>query len=255
MTVRSNSIRLFYSPTFLLSALFIATVSIPATSSAQDQPKLATSATPAAPPTFRAGGVDLLLPTPSSDLIEAGSDNRVALEVLAPDQNRLIAAYVTADDAPRLRTGGAGMLKKYALVEVPRKAEFVDVTADYFKEVTDTMDKQFGSIVDSSVKDTEDQMNRKLKALNLDDAKITLDKPAPLGTFFSRPDAYAVGMVLPVSSQGASVKMVAGILILRVQSRLMYAYLYSVYKDEDTVKVIRKATSDWADAIQAANNK
>jgi hypothetical protein len=76
-----------------------------------------------------------------------------------------------------------------------------------------------------------------------------------LGTFFSRTDAYGVGLMLPVSAQGTTVKMAAGVLILRVRNRLLYGYLYTVYKDEDSVKWIAKSTSDWADAIQAANAK
>jgi hypothetical protein len=252
MKVRSSSIRLFHSSSCLLPALLLTALCAPAICIAQDQPK---SAAPAAPPTYRAGGLDLQLPTPSADLVEAGNDNRVALEVLAPDQNRLIAAFVTADDAPRLRTGGANMLTRYALVEVPRAAEFADLSAENFKEVTDAVDKQFSSIIDSSVKDGEDQLNRRLKSLNLDDAKVTMDKPAQLGQFFSRPDAYGLGLILPVSAQGKTVKVGAGVAILRVQNRLIYAYLYSIYKDEDSVKWVRKATSDWADAILAANKK
>jgi hypothetical protein len=47
--------------------------------------------------------------------------------------------------------------------------------------------------------------------------------------------------------------MVAGVTVLRVQNRLLYAYIYSAYKDEDSVQWVRKTSEQWADAILNAN--
>jgi hypothetical protein len=253
MKVRSSSTRLLQSAPRILATVVLLALCAPAASAAQDQAKAAATAAPAAAPAYRAGGVPLLLPSPTQELVEVGNDNRAIMEVFAPEQNRLLAAYVLTDDAPRLRAGGQNMLSKYALVEVPRNAEFTDVTAQNFKDLTAGMDQQFGAALDSSVKEGEDTINRRLKALNLDDANVALDKPAQLGAFFSKQDAYGLGLILPVTSKGTTIKMVAGVVILRAQNRLLYAYLYTVYKDEDTVKWVRKATGDWAEAILAAN--
>ena len=82
---------------------------------------------------------------------------------------------------------------------------------------------------------------------------MTLDKPMQLGVFFSKPNACSFGIIQQISAVGSSVKMVAGITILRVQNRLLYAYIYSAYKDEDSVQWVRKTSEQWADAILKAN--
>ena len=76
-----------------------------------------------------------MIPPPASDMAEVGSDDRVIMEVLVPTQNRLLAAFTLSDDLPKLRTGGKNMLSKYALVEVPRRGEFANLTAENYKEV------------------------------------------------------------------------------------------------------------------------
>jgi hypothetical protein len=38
-----------------------------------------------------------------------------------------------------------------------------------------------------------------------------------------------------------------------VQSRLIYAYVFSAFKDEDSVQWVRKTSEQWADAILKAN--
>ena len=60
-------------------------------------------------------------------------------------------------------------------------------------------------------------------------------------------------MIPSLSMAGANMKMCMGCALMRVKNRLLFVYLYSEYKDEDTIKLLRKATEDWADAILKAN--
>ena len=78
--------------------------------------------------------------------------------------------------------------------------------------------------------------------------------PVQLGRLFSKRDAYGIGMIMPLSMGGINMKMGMGIALMRVKQRLLFVYLYAEYKNEDTVKWLRKTTDDWADAILKANN-
>lgn len=204
-------------------------------------------------PTYRAGLKSLAIPAPSSDLAEAGSDYRVLLEPFAPTANRLIAGFVQPADLEIIRSAGTAPLNRYALVEIPRRAEFSEITSDQFKEIAASLASQFGATLDVTLKDQQDEINRRLKALGSASGDITLDKPIQLGTFFSKPDASAFGMVMQISSAGKSKKMVMGMIVLRVQSRVLFVYLYSEYKDQSSIDWVRTAEDHWADAILRAN--
>jgi hypothetical protein len=177
------------------------------------------------------------------------------MESTVPDTNRLLAAFLSSEDAASVRTGTPKGFERYALVENLRRAEFADVTADIFKQITDGAAQQFGAVLDGSMKDPQEEINHKLKAMRGVDATLTLDKPVQLGVLFSRPSACSFGMIQAVSLAGNSVKMVVGVTILRVQNRLIYTFVYSAFKDDDSVQWVRKTSEQWADAILKANEQ
>jgi len=231
-------------------------VAMPLASPAQDQQgQWVVSMRPSGVPSYRAGGESIVIPPPTSNMVEVGSDDRVIMEIFVPNQNRLLAAFTLSDDLPKLRTGGKERLTKYSLVEVPRRGEFTDFTAESFKEVVDGVGKQFGAAFNSSVKESEEQFNRRMKELKLDNAKIVLDKPVQLGCLFSKQDAYGVGTIMPILKNGNTTRMVAGIIFLRVRNRFLFAYVYAPYKDQETIKWMRRTTEDWADAIVKSNEQ
>ena len=194
------------------------------------------------PQSYRSGLKSIVIPPPTTDLSELGSDYRVLMESSVPDTNRLLAAFLSTEDFANIRSGISKGANRYALVENLRQAEFVDVDADAFKQVSDGMAQQFGAVLNASTKDKEEELNHKLKAMRGSDTTMTLDKPMQLGVFFSKPNACSFGIIQQISAVGSSVKMVAGITILRVQNRLLYAYIYSAYKDEDSVQWVRKTS-------------
>jgi len=207
------------------------------------------------PQSYRSGLKSIVLPSPSADLSEIGPDYRVLMDSLVPDTNRLLAAFLNSEDSANLRSGISKGLNRYAIVENLRRAEFIDIDADTFKQVTDGIAQQFGATLNASTKNEEEELNHKLKAMQGSDTTMSLDKPVQLGAFFSKPNACGFGLIQQISAAGSSVKMVAGITFLRAQNRLIYAYVYSAYKDEDSVKWVRKTSEQWADAILKANQQ
>lgn len=247
-----------------LASMAIALIFGLATASAQQGGAPAAEPAPSAPTnswvvtvpaaqSFRTGGKTVVIPSPESGLLEIGDDYRVVLDPVVPDSNRLIAAFVAPQDAQTIRSGSNVQLLKYGLVEVPRRAEFIEADRDAFKQVSDAMAQQFGSSIDTSMKNQEDEFNRRLKELNPNAPAITFDKAVPLGIIFSKQDACAFGVIMPVSAKGNTIKMITSIGVLRAQNRILFLYLYSVYKDEDTVKWLRATSEQWSDAILKAN--
>jgi hypothetical protein len=173
--------------------------------------------------------------------------------VAVPDSNRLIAAFLLTQDLPRLTKGSDNpVLTKYALVEVPRAGEYSDMEVSDFKEMTDSASQELGAAMNSSFSETEDEFNRRLKDLNVN-ATVSLGKPVQLGALFAKTDAFGFGLITQVTVGSTSTDMAMAAAIIRVKKRVLFAYLYAEYKNDDTVKFLRKASEDWADAILKAN--
>lgn len=203
--------------------------------------------------TYRAGLKTFTIPPPASDLVEPGPDYRVILEPLAPTANRLVVAFVPRADLEALRSMHGAALTTYALVEVPRRAEFAEVGPEQFKEVADAVGNQFGASFSATMKDQQEEINRKLKVLNSSSAELSLDKPVQLGTLFSKQDARGYGMLMSVSMKGQTKKVAMGMTVVRVQSRMLFLYTYTEFKDESSVQWIRTTDENWADSILQAN--
>lgn len=174
------------------------------------------------------------------------------MEVFVPTENRLLCAFVLAKDLRRLTAGTSDeSLAKYAIVQVPRRGEYMDCEASDFKEVVDEVKDSFGDILGSSFKEAEDGFNRRMASLGLDEAR--LGQPAHLGRFFCKQDAYGFGMITTVMMGGETATMAMGGALLRVKKRLLFVYLYAEYRDEDTIRWLRRATEEWSDTILGAN--
>jgi hypothetical protein len=234
---------------FFSALLFAAAVSL----NAQD--KVPSSATREGTPTYRAGGLSIAIPSPGNDLIEPGPDYRVVLEPLAPANNRLVAAFVTPDKMSEIRKGNLPAMTEYALLEIPRHAEFAAVDTATFKQIADAMSQQFGGDLSASTKEQQDELNRRLKALGDGSTTVTIDKQLQLGSLFSKPDECGYAAIVPYSSNGVTTRMAMALAALRVQNRVLLAYTFAVYKDESTVKWIRTTEEQWADAILKVNRQ
>jgi len=204
---------------------------------------------------FRAGGRTIALPSPRADLAETGADARKALDYMVPTGNRMVAAFVTADDLKFLQAGQLHRLSAYGVVEVQRSAEFTDASAADFETVVQLMNDQFGVIFEGAVKDQQEPVNERLKALNANAAKVKLEKPVQLGNWFTKTDAVGYGIAEPVKSAGETVNMAGGIAVVRVNERLVFAYFYEPITDDRTIDAVRTTTEHWVDDILAANRK
>ena len=182
------------------------------------------------------------------------------MEVFVPDSNRMVAAFMPAAELKSYQEGNKVGLARYALVEVSRKSESSEFSATDFQDVADSIDKQYASSADSAamdaqIKEAEAEINSKMKAADPNVASTTLDKPVILGRFFSKPDVYCFGMVLPVTSNDATASKMAAMMLMRVKNHMLFVYLYSEYKGDETVQWVRSTEERWAQAIFDANKR
>lgn len=201
---------------------------------------------------FPVGDVSIALPAPPGQVMVELGNGRGFFDAAVPDSNRMMAAFVLEKDAPTLHTARQQVLSPYALVETLRAAESTTVGQSDFKDLVDSVSKQMGALLDSSFKESEDGFNQRMKAMNLN-TQVSFGKPVTLGTFFLKTDAYAFGIMAPVTANGSTTNMVVGTVLLRVKSHVIFAYFFSAYQDEQTPGHVRAMTEQWADAILAAN--
>jgi hypothetical protein len=206
----------------------------------------------AADPKVRAGGIELTLPGPGSDFAEAGDRLRTTFfELLAPSNNRLLTAYVPEKTLVDLNAGKSRELDIYSMVEVPRRAEYADLTPQGFEQVLKGMEPSMGTF-ELNVGEFQQEMNTRLKSL--DTRPIEIGHPEMLGGIFRKSNAAGFAMLLAVKQDDRKDTMAAGMAVLRVKQRLVFAYLYRKYVSPDTLSWVRKNLEAWCDAILAKNS-
>jgi hypothetical protein len=109
------------------------------------------------------------------------------------------------------------------------------------------------SKLDEIVRSTSEELSSRFQAI-YKSKDISIDQPTPLGALFQIPDAYAFAMIVPVSSEGATVRTIGTSVLLRVRNRLLFAYIYGS-ADETSLKWIQTTAEQWTHETLAANSK
>lgn len=216
---------------------------------------LAPAALHAAGCSATAGGAAVVIPAPTAEFAEVGSDKQDVFDYLVPSRNRLLCAFVPADLLPSLKKPAIG-LNRYMVVEVSRKLDVAntEVTPADFEEVVASIKKRIGDSdeLNRTTQSAADEISGKLKAI--DQSKdVALGQPSPLGTLFQTQDAYAFAMLAPISSGGVTVKTINASVLLRARHRLLFAYIYASGEDETSLKWVEKTAEDWSHEIIDAN--
>jgi len=208
-----------------------------------------------------AGGVAIAIPAPWQGMVELGADRRGFMEQFVPPYNRLIAGFVNADDASKVGPGVVKAPPRIAMMSVSPQYESTDIREDGFRMIVDNVRKQFDVTAENYAKTNEEEFNRRMTSLDLDNIRITMDKPVSLGCLFSTPNSAGFGTILQASATNSdekpakdrSMQKALSVLFIRVKNRVLFGYVFADYEGPDTVKWLRKVSQDWSDAILAAN--
>lgn len=231
---------------FCVCILCIASVSL----RAQDGAKATTTA--AQITNVRVGAIPIVIPSPGNDLVEPGPDYRVIFETLLPVNNRLVAAFVPQDKLDIIHKGKMPAMDRYALVQIARQSEFTEMDSATFQQIAEALGKQFGGDLSQSSIKGQEEANHNLKDMG-SSATVTLDKPVPLGTFFTMTNAIGVGSITPYTINGVPSRRASCLAFLRVRGRILSMFMYATYKDEGTVQWVKTTSEQWVSAILKAN--
>ncbi len=201
----------------------------------------------------KAGGVVVTLPGPADDFREAGDKLRTTFfELLVPSNNRLLSAYLPAKTFELLAGGSqAADLDVYAMVEVPRRAEYADCTPEAFQQVLKGLEPSLGRFDAKKADDLEQELNLRLKALGT--KPVEIGPPEMLGGVFQKTDAAGFAMLTAYKQGDRSVTMAGGLAVLRVRQRPLFAYLYRKLDFPETVSRLGKDLEAWCDAALHKN--
>ena len=206
----------------------------------------------AADPEVKAGGVPLVLPAPPGDFVEVGDKLRsMFFELLVPSRNRLLTAYAPPSKIDTIgKVNGPG-LDWYGMVEVPRQAEYTDVTPDVFEQVVKAFDTSLGAEAAEHTGDTMAEINLRLKQVG--GKPIKAGHPEMLGGLFREADAAGYGMLTAYQQEEKTYTMATGMAAVRVKQRLLFAYIFRKYESPETVALVRKDLGSWVDSILGRN--
>ncbi|UUV18064.1 hypothetical protein NRK67_12300 [Fusobacteria bacterium ZRK30] len=167
---------------------------------------------------------------------------------------RLVAAYMTHEDLLNLGKRKSFIMSEHAQVMVSRREEFANISESDFKAITDAMNEQlFENKLDSLIDETEDELNRRMDLLDLDEITFKLEQPIHLGQFFSKKDAYGNGTIMTGAVNGYVKQEVVGGALVRVKNKIIYIYFSNEYKNTDSIKEVRIILEKWADNILKVN--
>lgn len=187
-------------------------------------------------------------------------DVRELSENATPASNRLLGVYLSGADVMLVEKGEIPLMERYMYLQTFRATEAYPVAPEDFAALTREMRAQRqplpGNATDGVNADL-DELSRQLSSKHSLEVAFETGKPVPLGVYLDRPDALGMAMLVPyvmnVDDERADYVMVTGINVLRLNNKLVYAYVYSLHEDAEDVEWVRRASIEWANALQAAN--
>ena len=60
-------------------------------------------------------------------------------------------------------------------------------------------------------------------------------------------------MVMPITVDGVAKKVAMSMIVIRIQQRMLFLYVFDEYKDESSVQWVRATGEHWTDATLQAN--
>ncbi|MCS5423193.1 MULTISPECIES: hypothetical protein [Psychrilyobacter] len=206
---------------------------------------------------FKVGGVEILIPSPTIGMKEVGYEHRERMEAFMPlVANRLVAMFMTHEDLLRLEKGNLFTVSEDAQVMVLRRGEFINVSESDFKAITDVInDPLFENKLESLIDEIEEDFNRQMKLLDLDEFTLKIGQPIHLGQFFSKKNAYGDGTLMTSTVNGDVSQIIQGAALVRVNNKIIYIYFSDEYKNINTIKKVRTILEKWADDILKVNEE
>jgi len=182
-------------------------------------------------------GNPVIVPVPVATYAEVGRDKREFFKWMVPSGNRLLCVFVPADVLPRLKNPAIGM-DRYILVETVQAWDEskTEVTRASFEEIISAVKEKLSDSkgLNQTAQAFSEETSRKLKA---------------------KQDVFAFAMVLPVTSAGATKRVINASVLLRVRDRLLFTYTYSAGTDEASLMWAKQTSEELVQQVFTSNTR
>jgi hypothetical protein len=175
-------------------------------------------------------------------------------------ENDMLTIHMPHADCEKLRAGELVPFNFYTKVSVRRPireenyspARFAELVAMFRKNGTEIM-----NINGPTMRGIIDRLDKSLSELNKQDTEVDLSQPVSLGEIDTRPNVFAVMVLMSITAKTGEKQsvfpIVGGLTFLRVKERLIYVYTYRRYTSKTDVEILRDFTKQWLTQILAAN--
>lgn len=206
------------------------------------------------------GGQDITLPVMPAMKEVYGTNEAFdgLVRQFVPPENRLLAVYLTEEDAAAMQTGNAG-LKKYILVQTTKN----DVTFDSEKDfdiIRDEIAKGAGinsKGAGEAVQKHLDEASGYINDTYHRRTKLQIGETRGLGAFMNFEGAFGVAMIANVGVDGPEgtqdLPIVTSVSAINTKGKMLFVNVYSHYNGDADADFVRGAAKDYAKSLFAAN--
>lgn len=212
--------------------------------------------------TIEVGGKTIHVPAPAGfhEISELSPYTRKLAEGMTPQNNRLLAVFVSESDLGRIMKGESPEFGRHMLLMVYRQLEHTDFSGAQFQQLVGQV-KQEQEILLEKVKDKAGSLlDDALGKLSKDDGvslKLKVGETVSLGVFIERNDTVGFASLTKcqVSAEGQQIDylMASGISYIRVKGKILYAYVYGIYENQNDLEWVRTTSRKWVDQILTIN--
>lgn len=209
------------------------------------------------------GGINLSLPTPPefTEPSALAPDVRHLGETLTPTGNRILAIFVSNNDAQLAIAGKEMEMIRYFMVQTLRQTENNTVSKGDFEKIKTILKTQQQRLLANAKKEATPVLNNAIKKLSQDENDPTLSlkvgEVLPLEVLQEENDSLTLvtlakcavtkrGVITEMPMLGASTTLLS-------KGKLVYFYAFSQYRSKDDKEWARKATMNWIKQFRAAN--
>jgi len=205
--------------------------------------------------TVEVGGKNITVPLPAgmADSAAAGEKAIAFAQSVTPKGNRALLLLVPQDQVAALATEAKPALLKYAMLQSNREFNDRNVSPEMFSFVS--------RFVKSQILGKEAVLNKAVqqgaKEAATEAKNISLGETKPL--MMIRDDKRAMSslllMKIAYNKDGTSfdIPLLSSMSLVHLQSRVLYAYVYTIYLDESDLNWIKTTTEQWLKDMIAAN--
>ena len=213
-------------------------------------------------PTFSVGGgIDVKVPTPDGfQQIDQSSERvRDLAQVGVRPDGRLLAVYMSNDDAARLTRGEAVRPQQWLLLQTFRLAESMDFDDERFKGVAATIEEGTPQIADAAknyLSELTEQFSRSASSAALA-VKLRTDGPVSMGLYDRQAHVLSWGLLVPfrvTAGEHSDNFVIAGATsVVHVSGKLLFTYVYRMVNSPSDIDWVRSTATAWVAAILGAN--